>query len=206
MGTLSGLVTKTGLLKQVGAVCNESEFANTFPEGAVLSKFSLPDHINESLGEYVPSLGAIIEQDLRTLFLNQIDFADMKIIQINLGEWYTKIREIPEIRLGVRELAVLLSDFEKHGVLSVLEHLRITQGVTELAFPGTLMYFSHAQPELYGMYSALYNEHEKNWKLGPRILGPFLGTIVPIACLDPKTKEYVKRRAQSHFFKDLLSN
>lgn len=194
MGTISDKLTKTGLLKLVGDATAECGFGTVgLPKGTILKIFWLPNPIVEPISDYFPLLGSIIEQDSRAIVLDAIDFNDMEILSVDLTDGIDSLLKIPKIRLGIRELAVLLSDYENHNDYSILEHLRKTQGLTCLHFPGTTLYFDLHDNKFYGMYYAFYNSETECWEHQVGWLESANDVTIDAAFLNPESKFFKQK-------------
>ncbi len=90
-----------------------------------------------------------LERDERAYALTQVDFSRCQFLScLKEGEGHIKgeerLRRLKKdhsqlIRLGGNQFLALWEDYQKNGDNSVLEHLRLTQGITYLNFPGLIL-------------------------------------------------------------------
>lgn len=90
-----------------------------------------------------------VERDERAYAMTQVDFSKGQFLTCHKkGEAYfageEKLCRLKEehpqlIRHGGNQFLALWEDYQKNGDNSVLEHLRLTQGITYVDFPGLIL-------------------------------------------------------------------
>ena len=112
-----------------------------------------------------------LEKDERAYALLQVDFSKCQFLTcLKEGEGRIKgeekLRRLKEdhpqlIRHGGNQFLALWEDYQSNGANSVLEHLRLTQGMTFLDFPGLIL------QNPYGLRNVLYLYWEgDHWRWG----------------------------------------
>jgi len=90
-----------------------------------------------------------LERDERAYAMTQVDFSKCQFLTcLKEGEDYfageEKLRRLKDdypqlIRHGGNQFLALWEDYKQNGDNSVLEHLRLTQGITYVDFPGLIL-------------------------------------------------------------------
>lgn len=111
-----------------------------------------------------------VKRDERAYAMTQVDFSKCQFLTKKgddiKGE--EKLRRLKEeypqfIRHGGNQFLALWEDYQRNGADSVLEHLRLTQGITGLDFPGLILQGPDGRDVLYLYWGGYGWDWHYNW-------------------------------------------